>query len=96
MTSKEFKIEDFHGMVVLKEWMMCPDGQNRICVVGTVSIHNASEVAGFELGQKEANWFARIESPDGKESMNILGCQVRSVYQGSNLPTKTTANQWVM
>lgn len=74
--------EKFEGIVYFKEWTMCPDGNNKLGVGGLISIREASKVAGFDPGQRESNWIARVESKDGMRSFNILGCQVRSVYQG--------------
>lgn len=80
-----FNMTKFEGCVVLKDWMLMPDRERSykgFC--GIVSIIQANEMTGFDVGKNEANWIARIENENGDESVNIPGCQIRAVLQGSN------------
>lgn len=89
-------LDGFKGAVFLKEWVMTPTGNNCIAVVGNIKILEAKKAAGFDPGNREANWVARVESADGSKSFNILGCQIRAIYQGEDVAEKTTSNTWVM
>lgn len=86
-----YNMEKFEGAVVLKDWMLMP-GSDRSTkgFCGIVSILEASQMTGFDVGKNEANWIARIESDDGDESVNIPGCQVRGVLQGPNYRLATS------
>ncbi|AHZ84621.1 hypothetical protein Bb109J_c1931 [Bdellovibrio bacteriovorus] len=82
MSKKKVVTENFDGVVVLKEWMICPDGQTYLGIKGKCSVMDNKSLVGFEATNREANFIVRVESADGKRSINIFGCQIRSVVQG--------------
>lgn len=79
---KRLNVEDFAGAVSMKNAMVMDDGRSYWTFVGNVSILEGEPAVGFAIKDKDSNWFARVESPDGKRSVNILGCQVQGVMQG--------------
>lgn len=87
--SRILNMQDFDGVVVLKDWMIDPfDGLSYRSFRGTVSILEGKDAMGFDPGKNEANWFARIEGPT--LAVNIPGCQIRAVIsvktKGERLP----------
>lgn len=74
-------VEHFKGSVVLKQANPMPDGRSYWGFTGTVSVLEGKAALGFEV-KDESNWFARVESEDGSKSINISGCQIRSIVQG--------------
>lgn len=83
---------DFDGHVSTKHGVTAPDGRAYWVFLGKVSILSAKDALGFDVNTADSNWIARIESPDGERSMNIPGCQVQSVGQGSFLGDGTPSS----
>lgn len=73
--------KDFAGTVVLKQWMHYPaDGRQYMGFWGKVSILSDEEAVGFKVQGNESNWIARVQGETS--SVNILGCQIRSIVEG--------------
>lgn len=68
------------GTVILKDWMMCPDGQTYLAITGTVTVVEAAEAIGFKTSRTESNFAAKITGE--KEEVFVLGCQIRSFFFG--------------
>lgn len=75
---------DFPGTVFLKHYQQFIDGRNYLGFHGRCTVLSDKDAVGFEAkGGETANWIVRVEGARG--SMNILGCQIRSVYQGDEV-----------
>lgn len=77
-----FVATDFDGHVQAKHGIQMPDGHAYWVFVGKVSILEGRTMLGFDV-KDDSNWVARIASPDGSRSINLPGCQVQAVGQGS-------------
>ena len=76
---------DFEGTVFLKHYLHFLDGRQYVAFHGRCTVYSDKDAVGFEAkGGETANWIVRVEGARG--SMNILGCQIRAVYQGSMKP----------
>ena len=74
-------VKNFHGCVVLHDWMRLPNGRMAIGFIGRVTVMSDTEAVGFEAkGHNSANWLARVEG--ATSSVNVLGCQIRGVIEG--------------
>lgn len=91
MSKSKFNVVGFSGTVHLKDGFWHHNGQHYSSVTGLISIIEAKEVAGFNISERESNWVARVTNAEGTVSMTLLGCQVRSIYQGE-VPSHTGAN----
>lgn len=78
-------VDGFDGVVVMKQWLHHPDGRQYIGFIGKVSIISDENAVGFKVSGGESNWIARVQGPT--TSVNVLGCQIRGVYEGSMCPT---------
>lgn len=78
----EISTMDFDGVVILMDWMDHP--QEGIPVkgfIGKISVFTDEQALGIKAtGHNTANWIARISGPTS--SLNIMGCQVRGIYEG--------------
>lgn len=92
----DFNIKGFKGAIVLKDWFRMPDGRNYIIVSGKISIYKDQDAVGFEVNKSESNWVARVESEDGSKSINVLGCQIRVIAQGSEYCSGITLDTLVV
>lgn len=72
-----FRVTEFDGVVITKEWIQGLDGQSYNQFLGSVSILNGEQMVGFKPGHTESNWVARIDGPT--MSYNFPGCQVRGI-----------------
>lgn len=79
---KKFDTTKFTGVVHLKDGFWHSDGKHFVSVFGTVSTLEAKKVTGFDVKGTESNWLARVSSKDGETSISLLGCQIRSIFQG--------------
>lgn len=89
-TKKKFITEGFEGCVVLKEWIPSPGGNTYNTVLGKITILQDVDMVGFKVSDRESNWLARVEGSFG--SVNILGCQIRAIFQHSIRPEKLGQN----
>ena len=71
--------DGFSGIVVCKDWILAPDGENYMAFEGTVTIVHDEQAIGFKVRGNDTNWMARIAGKSGM-TINILGCQVRAVH----------------
>lgn len=72
------------GVVVLKEWMYNPtSGQTVLAISGRIKLSTAKSDFGFQPKGTETNWAVVVGH--SKQSMMILGCQIRGVYLGDKL-----------
>ncbi len=64
------------------------DGKQYMAVAGIVSIVEDEDLVGFKARGTESNWVARVESAldDSSSTLNILGCQIRAIGTGIELP----------
>lgn len=77
----KLNVDGFEGIVMTMDWVTTPDGRLVRGYRGNVRILSAKAAAGFEpTGHNTANWLARIEGP--MTSVNLMGCQVRQVFEG--------------
>lgn len=60
--------------------MHAPEGRQYIGFYGKVSILSDMDLVGFNVSGGESNWAARVAGETS--SVNILGCQIRLVYEG--------------
>lgn len=65
-------------------------------MMGKVTIMEAKEMVGFDTGDKEANWIARVEGPT--QSYNSPGCQIRCIIDHRNVlePSHAAADALVV
>lgn len=77
----KLKLDGFFGTVSLKESMIIATGDFYFAIMGNIFILKDEEVAGFKVKGSESNWIARVQNGSGTESINILGCQIRSIHQ---------------
>lgn len=76
-----YELKNFDGVVTVKDGISMPDGRAYYGFAGKVSILQDSEV-GIAVNASDSNWIARIESPNGKRSVNLPGCKVQAILQG--------------
>jgi len=72
-----YRMADFYGAVITKDWVQSPCSHGYQVFVGRVSVLAAKAMCGFEVHNHESNWVARVEGPT--QAYNFPGCQVRSV-----------------
>jgi hypothetical protein len=78
----ELDVTDFEATVMCMDWVGFTDGGLYKGFHGRVTILSAKEAVGFEpTGHNSANWFARVAGET--TTVNLMGCQVRAVVQGS-------------
>ncbi len=85
MTESEVKKpvlkKKFKGIVHLKEWIKLSNGKMYNGIYGWITVLTAIEAAGFNPGDKEANWLVVVcedESPsEDSDHITINGCQIR-------------------
>ena len=61
--------------------MMVGSGDFYHGIMGNIFILKDEDVTGFKVKGSESNWIARVQNSLGSESINILGCQIRSIHQ---------------
>lgn len=77
------KVEKF-GVVLLKDWLINPvTGENAKNIAGKIKFVLAKEDFGFQPKGNETNWGIEVSGP--KQSVLILGCQIRAIYYGEKL-----------
>ena len=73
------------GIVILKDWMPNPfNAQSVNQIAGPLELITAKEAFGFQPKGNETNWGVRVG--DETAGILILGCQIRAVYWGAELP----------
>ena len=78
------------GVVLLKEWMPNPlTGQTVNQVAGEIELVTAKDY-DFQPKGNETNWGCRVGADD--YGVLILGCQIRGIYWGRELPLTDAKN----
>lgn len=77
--------QGFTGTVLPKEWIRWHTGKQYAGFYGKIYVYQDKEVYGFSTRGNESNWFIRIQGE--KESINLLGCQIRGVIAHITEPT---------
>lgn len=86
MKKQKYVTKNFLGVVFLKEGIWNTDGRHYSSVLGFISLLEDKDIAGFVVSNRESNWCARVTNNSGTESMNILGCQIRSISNIEKIP----------
>jgi hypothetical protein len=81
-------VKDFDGIVITMDWIRMPDSRQYTGFAGKVTALSAKEAVGWEpTGHNSANWLVRVAGPTS--SINLMGCQVRLVIEGSAAHTES-------
>ena len=60
-----FQVEDFDGAIVTIDWTTGHDGRAYKVFVGKVTLARDIDAVGFESGDREVSWIARVQGDEG-------------------------------
>jgi hypothetical protein len=83
---------DFHGALLLIDFIPLPSGGNVRGLIGTVSVLSAVEALGFDVNDRDSNWCALVAGPT--TSIVVPGCKVYSIFTLPDGARPSNSDYW--
>lgn len=91
----EFERRNFHGAVVMLDWMPKPGGGNIRALAGTIDVLSDKELLGFEVNDRDSKWGVRVSGPSGT-AIVVPGCKVHVVTAWPESTKVDNSDYWVL